>query len=460
VDGILSNFLVSRFSGEKASGRIKVMVENYSVSQNISSGTIFSTPDGLNFLVQENTRAVSSPGSQDIKIFRGPGDSGYFFIPVIAESSGTKYNIKKDTQLSIGSPVFGFVNAVAAETFSSGSDTESTQSVFNRITESLSARNLASPVAIRSTLKTEFPEITQIVPHGVNSKSMTRNSANVFGLKSGCACDVYVKTSSYPETKSIRVIASKISDPDSEYFDEYEGMFLARVGEDLFPGHYDVISVSPYSESEEAQLFPIQKKARGLISPDLTENTYSDIQEVAFSSHSYTDVIFNPSPLADSVDEYAVSCSVVGIPKIKEIQDFVNEPDKQSALIDTLIRGCVPCFIEIRSLSVAVSRSEDIVAQDIQSAVMSYISSINPSTDDLRVDRIVSIVSSIPGVLKVDLPLYLIGKILLPTSEVESLSLYSDSVLEIPENVNKYVTRDTVGFFTSSDLITVKIRKI
>jgi hypothetical protein len=457
VDAILSNFLVSRRAGKKATGLVRVNVESYDINQYITVDKFFSTVAGLGFYPSSSFKATNEPGTNDVQIYSsGISNTGYFLVEVEAAENGDKYNISKDSQLSFSGSIDGFISAVAVNQFSGGANSETNKSVYNRIISSLSARNMTSPLAIDQAIRDNFPDTIYTSTHGVASRYMKRNSNNIFGIKAGCSCDVYVKNSAQPVHKSVSAIASKITEA-SDYGEEYVGNFVVTIKKNDFPGHYNVTSVKPLSDDKIIGSYPILKKKRVLVE-NLQRNSLELATDAAFSSYSSTEVIFSAS--APGLSEIAVMCEVIGLNDIGKMQEFTNSGDNQSALIDTLIKACVPCFISVEPITVRISGDSVITAADISEVIASYILSIDSRRDKIRCDIIVSKILSLSGVLGVDLPVKINAVVLPPTEVVEQINLTTVSTLTIPSIPEKYVGPETVGFFVQPDSITINLVKI
>jgi hypothetical protein len=462
VDSILSNFLVTRRKGKKATGTIKVSTENYTTNQSIFGTDSFVTPDGLRFFPSRNYSMTNTPSlTSDVEIFQsGSGSAGHFMIDVVAEEVGTKYNIKRGSHLEFSGSISGLISSTSINQFSGGEDNESNQSVHDRIISSLSARNMTSPLAIDQSLRESFPDIVTTVSHGVSSDYMKRNAHNLFGVKSGCFCDVYVRNAYAPKIKEIHAVASRIADGSLEAGDQnqYSGMFLVSISKDDFPGHYDVISVRPITNNKIIGSYEIFKKTRVLT--DLqTQNELHSVAEAAFSRYSSTDVIFAESP-SSLLDEISVVCEVQGLDEIKEMQEYANGGGTQSALIDTLIKACVPCFISIDPITVRVRADSLITDSEISAKIASYILTVNPADDVLRSDVVVSKILEMDGVVGVDLPIKMNASILVPSENEEVISFSSISSLVIPSHPSKFVGAETVGFFVKDDSININTVRV
>jgi len=457
VDALLSNFLIKRRSGSKTTGIIRVNVNDSSISQYIAKTLKFKTSGGLSFFSTKDVVAKKNPSSaSETQIYSaGYGNVGYFIVDVIAEDNGEQYNINKDVQLSYEGSIDKVISIIYIGQTKGGENNESNSSVHNRIISSLSVRNMASPLAIDQTLRDKFERIIYTTSHGVSSKNMKRNAHNLFGIKSGCSCDVYIKNATYPSVKEIHLLASRIKE-GNDYSEKHKGKFFVRVSGSDFPGHYDVTSVQPISSNKIIGSYDILQKVR-ILDQSVKPNELYSVEESAFSKYASTDVIFSED-FASNNEEMAVMCSVTGLDDIGKIQDFVNNGDSQSALIDTLIRACVPCYISISPITVTISPSSNLISDaEISQVISDYILDINPIAEKIRSDTIVSRVMSIPGVIGISLPISIHASIMPPTEVPETIEIRSTSELTIPEIEDKFVGPGTVGFFIEPGGIEINI---
>jgi hypothetical protein len=467
VDALLSNFSLSRRFGSVASGKIKLVVEGTPTSLTVSDILEFSTIDGLVFNPIQGYVASSSPTSADeLKIIHDASQrQSTVIIPAVAKSSGSVYNVEQYTPFTVSSTsAFQLISASAFSNFSGGSNDESNSEIINRLIPALSARNLASPLAIEQTLRERFPAIQQISIHGVNSKNMTRNSHNIFGIKTGCFCDVYVKTSPFFEEIVVEKIAEKIqwADPDLPELSNYIGKYMVKTSRDDAPGYYKVNRVT-LNDDNILGSFLILDSIKNINTASLdgtNQNYINNIVEGNYSSFIEEYIIFDPiddpNPSGTSL---TVKIYFEGIPQIKEIQDFVNGNDAQTALVDTLIRACIPCLIQISEIKVKV-KAETTSAEQIQSIIVDYINSVDPKSQEIRADGIITALKTDSNIVSVDTPLLITGKIIAPDLDNTVVEVFSESTLVIPERLDLGFTKDNIGFFCRKSDIPVTVIEI
>lgn len=461
VDALLSNFSISRRIGQTASGKIKVIVNGTPSSLSISKSAIFSTVDGLEFSpTSDITASVSPASSGQIQLYvDSSGTQSFVLIPVAAASAGAKYNVEQYTPFSVDPLPFQMVSATAFSRFSGGDDSETSQEVIKRLIPAMSSRNLASPLAIEQTLRDQFASIQQISIHGINSPLMTRNSHNIFSIKSGCMCDIYVKTSSSIQTYTVSKIASTILSGTAlaQMFPSLVGKYAIRLGSADVPGNYMVSAITPQDENILGG-YVILARSRSVnkyASSGYIENGITTVQEGAYSSYGEEYVVFD----AVGSGDLNVSVHVDALPDIGDIQAYVNAPGAQTAMVDTLVKAVVPCIIETSEIKVRV-KIGSVSAETLQDAVLSYINSVDPKTDTIRIDGIISAIKANANVISVDTPITILATVLCPDAGYTTVAFSTESILEVPTNLSLGYSPENIGFFARSSTVPLTIIEV
>ena len=464
VDSLLSNFTVFRKLGKISTGKLKLVVKGAPTTFSISSSLEFSTIDGLKFFPQADFVASQSPSSfGGLKIIpEADKRQSSVIVPVVAQESGAKYNIEQYTQLTTTAASFDVISIGAFNNFAGGENNENNKELIDRLVPALSARNLASPVAIEQTLRERFPSISQISIQSINSSNMTRNSHNIFGIKSGCFCDVYVKTSPFLQEFISEKIAEKITwvDPNMPELSEYLGKYMLKIDREDFPGHYSVSRVTANEQNILGSYLILDEiiKINNTISDGSQQNYINNVTEGNYSSYIEKYVIFdpiedpNPTGTCLSVKVYAE-----GMPDIKEIQDFVNGVDAQTALVDTLVRAYIPCLVSISEIKVRV-KAGTVTAEDIQSNVVDYINSVEPKKENIRIDGLISSLKQNEGIISIDTPILIAAKILSAGKDI--VETFTESILVIPERRDLGFDRNNVCFYCRRSDIPVTLIEV
>ena len=173
--------------------------------------------------------------------------------------------------------------------------------------------------------------------------------------------------------------------------------------------------------------------------------------------YSNVEIVFDGGLSVSSTMDVVVFTEL--IPYIKEIQTFVNSPGNQSAIIDTLVKAAVPCYISTSEIKVRVKAST-VSAEDLQSIVINYINSIDPSTDSVRLDGIISALTNNENVISVDTPILMTAKIISSTQIQQEITVVSESVLKIENRLDLGFSKDNLAFYCRGSGIPLTIIEI
>lgn len=443
VDSILSNFFISRKQGSRASGFVKISIEDVTSSYRISSSVPFVTSSGLEFFVDEDI--YITPSSQ--KIIIQPGGFGYFFVGVHSSGVGDIYNIAKNTQLIYSSSISGVISCVAESQFSGGMPNEKNEALIKRLKSSISARGMFSSESIKSSILSSIDWVDDVFTCGSSSSLVFRNFFGNFGAKLGGFCDVYVSSGRSLNISDISLLATRHNDSS----------FLVSVPAASFPGHYDVLGVTDSTMKLVSGGYNIISKRRYIDPGEQRTNKLLDIQDCVYSKYMATEVIFNTGDdVQADVVELSVSVSVLSQGNISEIQALMDSDDSGVVMVDALARSMVPCFVYFDNLVIRKSSGSNVSTPDVLSKIISYIVSCN-SIVGIKADSLVSSLLKIENVIGVDLPIVIYGDILLPLEVPKVVTISSMNRLQIEENTEHRIGPGIVRFIPQMEKMRISI---
>jgi hypothetical protein len=241
----------------------------------------------------------------------------------------------------------------------------------------------------------------------------------------------------------------------------YSGKYLLRLSRNELPGNYRITRVL----SKELELttlssfgiLNIRRKFNNLGENNLLSNYIFTVQEATYSSYSYQEIIFDGN--GNSSDTLSVTVFAEMIPSIKRIQEFVNQPGAQSALIDTVVKACIPCFISTSEILVR-SKIGTTTTDTIQNRIIDYINSVNPRKENLRIDKIISAITLDTNIVSVDTPIMINAEILAPDENFTKINFSTESILNVPNNISLGYSRDNIGFFARKSGIPITLIEI
>ncbi len=486
VDQIISNFNVTRKTGTKSKGKIKVIVTT-SRDYILKEGIAFVQPiTNLKYLTPTTVTISPTPLDGEIQLSADPlGFS--FIVDVEAEDVGEAYQAANRTAFSLENTNIlpTFVKAEAFGNFSSAQNLETNRALIDRMRVGLSAKTLTNKIAIQATLADEFNTFRDAAVIGVGSPLCTRASHNIFGLALPGYADVYVRatggletqtTNKIPQNITVTVVAtatdrdnllstSAIGDVVSVTADGKHYVLVSKTAKDGFwqeidqlpavattkkivlsdelHGFYEVEFVEQNSVEVEVQntFYSYELPAHG-------RNDITESKEARFSKYQ-TAVLFVTS--SDSTNEFVVGCSVQ--PNIAAMQDLFITGDKNILCADYLVKAAIPCFVAVKINIASTTFSETLDVFAVRSEILSYVNSL-PFGADLAVSKIIDICHNY-DIARVDLPVTITGRILTPSGTTINLS--DNDILQIKDNFALGVSKENTSFFSFLEDIQINI---
>ena len=402
VDGILSNFYISRKLGGKAKGLVKLEVSE-SRTYFVDANSLFQTVDGLNYYTTESYSILPENLYQQ-------DENYYFFVEVQAEEVGSNYVIAATTALQTSILSGSLVAAEAFNDFDGGIDQESNQELLERAPISLGARALSSRQSISTILQEQFPEVRQITVIGYNDREMQRDKNNV-GFKIGGKADIYVRTIIEPLTKTIE----KTTDAN---------------------GKFTLTSL----DDGEVPILRIRNIA--LASNPLNITTDFTVTTIGFQDpHLYRFSIYEQLEVETSYIEEDLIITADYIPYIQSIQEYVDGEETKYIRSDTLVRSYMPCFISM-TINYRSSFPTSEIEPQIKSTLIEFINTYDQ--DILYVSKIMDELHNL-DIINVNLPLEITGTFYLPDGDITSQT--SENKIQIESDFNLGISEKTYRFF-------------
>jgi hypothetical protein len=444
MDEIASNYNITRASGHKAKGKIKVTVAQES-DYNFRAGLTFVQSNlNLSYVTTEAIRISSTPSAElnEQQLFENQG-LYYFIIDVEAADVGEQYQVSSGTIFSLGdtSYISGFVKAEAYGNFSSGKSLETDKQLVNRIKYGLSHSKLESPAGILNRFSSNFTGFQTLHVCGANDDELTRSKQNALGISTFGKADVYVRSSLGIETVQAVKSAKKIE----------EGLWEMNFKNYEFPGFYNVKSILPDETSISLTgTLDIVSTDFGfsLYQDTLRNNNINNLAEARFTKYQTAKVLFNYEelPSLDVGESKNFLVQLNSLPYIAEMQDLLLLDDQRLACADYLVKAVIPCMVSLE-INLIKKRSTDTYAslglQKLKKDIFNYVNSI-PFGAELQASNIVDLCHNY-SIKRVDLPIQMKGIILCPDGT--SLYLSDTDILSIPKRLDKSVTPNTTLYF-------------
>lgn len=460
VDGVLSNFKITRQPGAAAAGEIAIIV-NDNATTVISANLVF-TANGQTFTA--NGAFTGRPAGSILltsndSILQPLGDGSYqFAISATATATGPAGNITQGTLMVPNSLPANFVTAFAATDFSNGFDEETNQQLLDRMQAGVAATSEGGAINVIAQIKgqTEFARTLDYSVLGYGDPEQQRDQHWIMPMSGGGRVDIYARTQALPLSSNFLLIATLVGTTANN-----NGIWQLALTRDLSPGFYKVETIQLPSSSPNATNYEISLDLRGY---DLSGPGFvPDIQHVLESAYTPyqtavirfvdTDTPLLGLTVGSATQQYQVTLS--GMPLLADMQSFVGSGEQSRPKAhDVLVRGPVPCYL---SLSFQVRTPATTPAPDTAAIANALANKVNSLGFCGRLygstlDNVIH--SFLQGQQAVG-PLDMFGKIRRPDGSWGYIR--DKSVLIIPDDPSRLVTGRTTAFMLDPKDVAISV---
>jgi len=462
VDGILSNFRVTRQEGTQAFGQVTIVISTLTTTT-IGQGTVF-TANGLAFTTAQTFTGVTTQdavvGDQQKLITARTDGTFAFTIPVVAEETGQQFDIRRNTRFTLAPTPGGIVDAFAAEDFSGGSDTETNSELIERFKLGISPSTFAGRTHIHSLLKETVPELEASSITGFGDAEMLRDRHNIFAISQGGKADIWARTRRLPLERVLSKTAVLV--------DKVEKIWQFTVGRDDAPGFYTVPFVLPEGASSDQGTFEVTAETRGLdlsaeegvFVPDVdtvVEGAYSRYQTAVLQ---FFDPDTDTEALTENVSERTVQVGVLSLGDIDTLQDLANDRTRRNPQADYLVKAPVPVFCAV---SLTVQHKQSVQAPDtdaIKQAIVDRINGLGFDVGRVPASMVYDAVHNAAGesdILTVA-PIDLFAQIRRPDGSI--VTLRGPNEIKIPDEPERGLTSRTAVFYIDTEDVDVNVEPV
>lgn len=451
VDRVISNYLIARRTGTKAGGQVTIIISD-NTTTTVGEGAIF-VANNLNFVTTQPFigTAGSLTTTYSRPIVERTDGSYSFTIDVVAEATGSAYLLKQDTRMVWTRPTANYIDSVVEEDFTGGVNTETNEDLLNRMQDGISTKVMGGRDNIAALIRENFPSVGVISQPGNGDPEMIRDQ--VFGISAGGKVDIYPRTATTPIMQTLTK-ACLLIDADEHIFQ----MTLLR---DDYPGFYEVRSIKPVGAGETEGSLEVVQEVRGVDESDLpynapkimdiNEGAYSRFQTAVIQFKSPTTSVTGLTPGSSSVNFEA---DVLGLPYIKDIQDFVSARGRRAPSTDYLVRAPIPMLIGVSIIIGRTVNDEDVNTDAVKNAIAADINDIGFILGRVPASYVIDAAyTALTGDMVVKSPVQLIGALRKPDGDY--VVLRSQTELVVPEYPGTTVSSRTVGVYLSTDDIAV-----
>ena len=298
IEALLANLFIERNQGTKARGIATVLLKDDRTTT-IPATSTFSSGQ-LNFNPIQNYTYTR-------------GNDKLIVVEIIAEATGSKYNIEAETSLTSSHSNIQSVTVV--NDISSGSDEENITDTVARAKSSFSTRGFYNKRSIEATLKEEFSNIFNISSHGFGDKYLERDLSQL-GVHVGSMIDIYVRNS---KDRYIKKVEATVSSNTIELSD---------------------LTYPPYLNIES------------IVISGNTITDFSIERSVIETYHTIADprlTCFEKIKIILPTSDYDTQTASITFwtADIKTMQDYVDSNEVRNLLADVLVKNPIPYAVDV-----------------------------------------------------------------------------------------------------------------
>jgi len=441
LDFIASGYYITRKHGTKSSGVVRLYFQTdksigYGLTYRLTANGIeFQPRNAVTFYYSAYSNALKE---NEVRLRPTQDGTGRYYGDLIydAMTEGSAGNLVIGAELDSSEvSIEGLDRAIALGNFVGGSDSESNQSLIQRMLYGASVKSLGSRMNMKAYLLETFPDVQDSVVIGSGDMEMTRDKHRLIPFSSGSYADWYVRTTAQLQTATILL-------NEGDWIQESANKYRFTLDSSRIVCPYRVTDVldsdsglpcrieSQYLSSD----YPIKEKIKNEIVDDI---------EGIYSAYSHITVTFTTD-----TPPKQIRVNVYYSPGIDDIQTWVNQDDVRPIGQDILIKGVIPAITTF-SATVYVPTLNSIDDTSLRIRVADRINRVKLG-GDLAPSMIVSeLHNNLPAGSYVTGSV-LMASVLLPTGE-DVVVRSSGEPLEI--SVEPYVSQRTVAWFGSVDRI-------
>lgn len=455
VDGVLSNYLLTRQPGIPASGTITVLLSLLAPTS-IGEGTEFFA-NGVTFVTEATytARVDSASVTADTdRALLSMGDGTYSFtIPIVATTADAAGALRQGTRLITDAAINGLLQLTATGDFTGGVPTETNAELITRQADGLSIAAFADRLNIAKLIRKQddFATIMNLSVIGCGDTEMTRDQHGLCPISHGGKVDIHVRPQAQLQTTSETVTASYVEQGSGG------GIWQFSLEAATCPGFYRVKSVSLPSSNSTG--FEQVSMSLGIAELEETDPDITTVAEAAFTAYQTATIRFldttTPTSGLTAGDTAEYVADIEGLPLISELQDFCNDRDNGGPTNDTLVRAAIPCLLSMSFILYKPAQSATIDQTAIKTALADYVNTLGFTNRVYCASLLHVISSNLPGGVNAG-RVELTGMLYPPGDD--PVLIRSFDVLEVTEA--GYVSARTVCFFLDPADISIQLESV
>lgn len=450
VDRILSNSPTLKRRQQQPAVGVFAMVMPTKAITIIPRGAIFYKND-LEWKTEQTW--IGKPGNlteSTNRLMTKLSDGTWMFtFPVIANGVGDAYNIRAGTEVAWRDTRAKALRIYADTDFQSGVAAETLEELAERLDSGMAAPGIAGRMNIEALLRWKFPYIRDVSQIGGGDIEMQRDGYNILGLKVGGCSDIYVRTAAETVKRKFELEGTPIPGTN---------LVQIFIGKDVYPGFYTLLSVK---KREATDLDPGLKISSGSYNKDTSGLPYDDIPNITVLDARYTrfqTLLLQVEDPDYSPDDPYYAVTLLGLPNIAEIQDYVSQRQVRDPNNDMLVKAAIPVLTSVSLTVEYVAGDLEISAEALELIIKDVVNSTKFEAGKLNTSIISHAVQcKLPGNAAVKPSIDVLGKVLYPNNATKTMRTTTE--LEVETVPSTFTSPRTTSFFAESVAVTLKLVK-
>ena len=406
---LASNFRIVPGTGTVGSGELAVYSKQ-ATNIYIRLGTVF-TAGSINLVVSKTyvgvygTTVYQDTADTEYRPMTQVGSEYVFIIPV-STVAPTVESVAEGIPVTMGNQPVQVDRVVVSSAVTGGTAAETTADLVARAATGVTARVPSG----NKHLEALFKNITDVTvfsqkSFGMHDPEMLRDR-NVMLVSMGGRVDAYCKTAQIPATRVLTLSGVRTG---------IDTWTLQIPAADALGFYYISSIVTASSPQVVTNQDEIQMTYR-YETPDSNSPEIISAITARYSVYQAASVTFTyPGLTGDAAD---FTLSMVTMPSLLTLQNYINRRDVCNEANDVLIRAPVPCFVGVSVNILRAAGNTDVTDAMIQTAVSAAINGMDISATAVTAELVVMAVAAAYPTVKVDFPVLLDAKTYMPDGGV------------------------------------------
>jgi len=450
VDAKVSDYFITRAPSVPASGWVRVVTTKNApvvvpAGFSLSFSTLKYATTVVHRIYASGTPGITSSDTSRILSVR-PDGKYETTIQVVAQQDGLASRLAAGTALVLDTPATGMVSASVSSDFSGGTAAETNQQLLDRALAGVTAKMLGGGNEhVDALVKSLYPSAV-VTTLGIGNSLFTRDQGNILGISTGGKIDLYAKTSSAVQYKTLAVTGTVTNSGTRTVT-----VTLAR---DVASGIYRVLYIRPSATVGSGGNSPTSV----VLAPVATTGwnpTLIDTRDASFTARHSITITWNDTLGVGTYtngQSRTYNIDVAYSPLIQELDSVLTADITRPAGVDVLVKAGVPCITAVNITVYTPASFSKPAAGVIQSAIANKINGLGFNNELLTSYTLHTAVSEVAPNSDVT-SLYMSG--LIYGQDGVDVVVPAGATLAIPTSATGKYGPDNVYFSSAIDAVSV-----